>query len=100
MKQALFTAAQTQSELILPVPLPLGSLAPLTQEIVGFFIVENHVLRNTGDFRSLREVEELWDALLRQMNAGIQYSLKMESDAEVYLSVKETLLSFITTLEV
>ena len=55
---------QAQSDLIIPDTLPLSSLPGVTQEIVGFFIIETHVLNTTGNFRSERDVEELWDALV------------------------------------
>jgi len=91
---------QAQSDLILPSPLPLASLSSLTQEISGFFVVESHVLETTNTFRSSRDVEELWDALVIRLTMAIENALMKESDPETYLRVKESLLSFIMTLEV
>ncbi|KAF5321792.1 hypothetical protein D9619_000672 [Psilocybe cf. subviscida] len=91
---------KAQSDLILPTPLPLASLPALTQEISGFFIVESHVLETTGNFRSARDVEELWDALAARLTAAIEAALEKETNSEVFLNVKESLLSFIMTLEV
>lgn len=91
---------KAQSDLILPSPLPLTSFLSLTQEITGFFIVEAHVLQTTGSFRSESEVEELWDALLSRLSAGLQWALKSESDPNEFLKVKECLIGFIMTLEV
>ncbi|TFK71800.1 exocyst complex component, sec15 subunit [Pluteus cervinus] len=90
---------KAQSALILPSPLPLSSLPALTQEIAGFFIVESRVLATTGDFRSERDVEELWDSLMKGLTTGIKYSLHTETDPDVFLKVKECLISFIMTLE-
>ncbi|KAJ3518083.1 hypothetical protein NLJ89_g99 [Agrocybe chaxingu] len=90
---------KAQSDLILPTPLPLTSLSSLTQEISGFFIVESHVLETTGNFRSERDVEELWDALVVRLTTAIESSLHAETDPEAFLRVKESLLSFIMTLE-
>ncbi|KAI0921643.1 hypothetical protein AcW1_004442 [Taiwanofungus camphoratus] len=90
---------KAQSDLIIPEPLPLASLPQVTQEIVGFFIIETHVLNTTGSFRSLREVEDLWDALVKRIGAVVDNSLKNEVDPDSYLRVKEGLLSFIMTLE-
>ncbi|KAF4619283.1 hypothetical protein D9613_005102 [Agrocybe pediades] len=90
---------KAQSDLILPTPLPLNSLASLTQEISGFFIVESHVLETTNTFRSPRDVEELWDALVVRLTTAIEHSLQREADPEAFLRVKESLLSFIMTLE-
>lgn len=91
---------QAQSDLILPTPLPLASLSALTQEISGFFIVESHVLETTGNFRSARDVEELWDALSARLTVAIDAALEKETNPDVFLNVKESLLSFIMTLEV
>ncbi|KAF8663498.1 hypothetical protein AX16_001066 [Volvariella volvacea WC 439] len=90
---------KAQSNLILPSPLPLVSLPSLLQEISGFFIVEHHVLATTGTFRSERDVEELWDSLVVGLVAAIKFSLHTETDPEVFMKVKETLISFIMTLE-
>lgn len=96
----LTTFCQAQSDLILPTPLPLGSLPSLTQEISGFFIVESHVLETTTSFRSSRDVEELWEALVTRLTSAIENALRTETDPDTFLKVKESLLSFILTLEV
>ncbi|KAJ8584776.1 exocyst complex subunit Sec15-like protein [Rhizopogon salebrosus TDB-379] len=90
---------KAQSDLILPNPLPLASLVSLTQEICGFFIIESHVLETTGNFRSEREVEELWEALVARLSSAIDASLTNETDPDSFLKVKECLIGFITTLE-
>lgn len=72
----------------------------MTEEVVGFFIIETHVLSTTGSFRSPREVEDLWEALLRRVGNAVDTALKNVSDADAYLAVKECLLSFTMTLEV
>ncbi|KAJ7590888.1 rsec15 [Mycena floridula] len=90
---------KAQSDLILPYPLPLSALPSLTQEISGFFIVETHVLETTGSFRSERDVEELWEALISRLTSAVETSLKTETDPEVFLRVKECLIGFIMTLE-
>ncbi|KAF9076853.1 exocyst complex component, sec15 subunit [Rhodocollybia butyracea] len=88
-----------QSDLILPIPLPLGSLLAVTQEISGFFIVETHVLESTGTFRSEREVEELWEGVVSRLTIAVQSALRAESDPDSFLRVKEGLIGFIMTLE-
>ncbi|OCH92199.1 rsec15 [Obba rivulosa] len=90
---------KAQSDLIIPSPLPLSSLPSVTQEIVGFFIIETQVLNTTGSFRSEREVEDLWDSLVKRLGSAVESTLKNETDADSYLRVKEGLLGFIMTLE-
>lgn len=91
---------QAQSVLILPTPLPLSSLPAFTQEIIGFFIIESHVLETTGNFRSWRNVEDLWDVVVSHLTTRIDNALESVTDPEVYLRVKENLLTFIMALEV
>lgn len=91
---------QAQSDLILPSPLNLSSLPALVQEITGFFIVEKEVLRTARNFRSERDVDELWASVIGRLTQAIEQSLDKEIDPDQFLLVKESLLSFIMTLEV
>ncbi|KAI9507508.1 exocyst complex component sec15 subunit [Russula earlei] len=90
---------KAQSDLILPVPLQLPSLVPLTEQIIGFFIIESHVLQTTGSFRSKAEVEELWDAIAARLAEAVDDVLRNVTDPDSYLHAKETLIAFILTLE-
>lgn len=90
---------KAQSDLILPSPFPLSSLVSLTQEVCGFFIIESHVLQTTGNFRSEREVEELYEALLTRFTSSIQSTLTDQTEPDTLLKVKECLVSLIMTLE-
>ena len=91
---------QAQSDLILPFPLNLPALPSLLQEITGFFIIEREVLRTARNFRSERDVDELWTSVIGRLTQAIEQSLDRETDPDQFLLVKESLLSFITTLEV
>ncbi|KAF7985236.1 hypothetical protein HWV62_7888 [Athelia sp. TMB] len=90
---------KAQSDLIIPSPLPLSSFLAFTQEITGYFIIETHVLNTTGGFRSQADLEDLWDALVARLSAGLQWALKSEVDPNEFLKVKECLIGFIMTLE-
>jgi hypothetical protein len=78
----------------------LSSLVPLTEQILGFFIIESHVLQTTGTFRSKAEVEELWDAIAARLTEAVDEALRNVTDPDSYLHAKETLIAFILTLEV
>ena len=80
--------------------MPLSALPSITEQIVGYFIVETHVLNTTGSFRSEREVEDLWDALISRLSKAVEDVLRNENDPDTYLKVKEALLGFVMTLEV
>ena len=91
---------KAQSDLILPSPLSLGNLPTLVQEITGFFLIEREVLRTTRNFRSERDIDELWESSIGRLTQMVGQCLDKETDPEVFLSVKECLLAFIMTLEV
>ncbi|KAG9018833.1 hypothetical protein FRB90_009120 [Tulasnella sp. 427] len=65
------------------------TLLPLTEDIIGFFIIENHVLRTTRSFRSQREVEELWDTVVTRLAQVVQAILKNEGDVDTFLGCKD-----------
>ncbi|KAI9574653.1 exocyst complex subunit Sec15-like-domain-containing protein [Boletus coccyginus] len=90
---------KAQSDLILPTPLSLSSLPALLEEICGFFIIESHVLETTSGFRSEREVEELWDAVVSRLSSAIGSALVEQKDPDTFLRVKECLTAFVMTLE-
>ena len=96
----LFTNIKAQSDLIIPHPFNLANLPTLIQEISGFFIIETHVLETTGTFRSERDVEELWNTLVKGLTAAVEKALSNESDPDVFLKTKECLIGFLMTLEV
>ena len=70
------------------------------EEICGFFIIESHVLETTSGFRSEREVEELWDAVVSRLSSAIGSALVEQKDPDTFLRVKEYLTAFVMTLEV
>ncbi|KAK2466101.1 hypothetical protein APHAL10511_001743 [Amanita phalloides] len=99
LKRSYQADRKAQSNLIIPYPFNLANLPMLIQEISGFFIVENHVLETACTFRSLRDVEELWDTLVKGLTAGVEKALSNEPDPDVFLKTKESLISFLMTLE-
>ncbi|KIK29291.1 hypothetical protein PISMIDRAFT_27231 [Pisolithus microcarpus 441] len=90
---------KAQSDLILPLTLPLASLPDVVQEICGFFIIESHVLETTSGFRSEQEIEELWDVVVARLTCAVRSALTEEKDPDSFLRVKECLISFVMTLE-
>lgn len=75
-------------------------LPSLTAELLGFFVVELEVLRTTVGFRSLREVEELWDDVVAGLVELVENGIRYEKNVEILLEVKDILLGFIQTIEV
>lgn len=70
------------------------------QELVGFFIIESHVLRTMPDFRSQDDVDALWDQMCRRTVDVIGQGLKGCGDGDVFLGCKTEVLLFVQTLEV
>ncbi|VDC02072.1 unnamed protein product [Peniophora sp. CBMAI 1063] len=88
-----------QSELILQASMQLSSFTDVVEGIIGFFIIESHVLRTTSNFRSPRDVEELWDTSMQRFASVVKTALEKETDAASFLHVKEVLLDFVIAAE-
>lgn len=102
----LMIILQTQATLILAsrlstTPETLLNILPLLmQELVGFFMIEAHVLRTMPDFRSQRDVDELWDEMCRRIVEVTGQGLKGCGQPHVFLESKTNVLLFVQTLEV
>ncbi|KZW03721.1 exocyst complex component, sec15 subunit [Exidia glandulosa HHB12029] len=90
---------KSQSTLIFSTTIPLSTLPAVTEQIAGFFIVESQVLHSTRGFRSERDIDELWDGVITRLGEAVKTSLDSQTDPEVFLKTKETILAFVTTLE-
>ncbi|CEQ38819.1 SPOSA6832_00274, partial [Sporobolomyces salmonicolor] len=80
-------------------PFSLPALSALLEEIVGFFLIESHVLKTTKSFRSEQDVEDLWDGMCERVVEIVDQGLKGEEDPEVFLGTKFKVLTFVQTLE-
>lgn len=97
--------SQAQARLLLSStsslsPFSLSALTALLEEIVGFFLIESHVLRTTNSFRSEQDVEDLWDEMCERVVRIVDQGLATCEEAEVFLGTKFKILSFVQTLEV
>jgi len=82
------------------IPFSLIALSALLEEIVGFFLIESHVLKTTNNFRSEQDVEDLWDGMCERVVEIVDEGLKSEEDPQVFLGTKFKVLTFVQTLEV
>ncbi|BGP12307.1 Rab GTPase-binding exocyst subunit S15 [Rhodosporidiobolus nylandii] len=80
-------------------PFSLTALSTLLEEIVGFFLIESHVLRTTNSFRSEQDVEDLWDGMCERVVRIVDEGLGGCEDPEVFLGTKFKVLTFVQTLE-
>ena len=72
------------------------SLHQLLQDVVGFFIIEKHVLGLTNGFRSENNVDDLWDVICTGISSVVREGLRT---SQSHVTVKETVMTFIWTLE-
>lgn len=106
LQQSYQEDRQRQSSLILSqrsvtTPQSITTTFPLLlQELIGFFIIEQNVLRITKDFRSQRQVNSLWDEVCRNVVQLVSDSLKTCEDPKVFLQTKWQILNFEQTLKV
>ncbi|GAA6018183.1 hypothetical protein JCM11491_005623 [Sporobolomyces phaffii] len=77
----------------------LAGLSSLLEEIVGFFLIESHVLKTTTNFRSEQDVESLWDGMCERVVEIVDKGLEGQEDPEVFLGTKFRVLTFVQTLE-
>lgn len=77
----------------------LQALSSLLEEIVGFFLIESHVLRTTKSFRSEQDVEDLWDDMCERVVKIVDGGLASCEDPDVFLGTKLKILTFVQTLE-
>ncbi len=94
--QAFLLLSQTASL----TPFSLPALSALLEEIVGFFLIESHVLKTTNSFRSEQDVEDLWDGMCERVVRIVDEGLAGCEDPEVFLGTKFKVLTFVQTLEV
>lgn len=72
----------------------------LLQEVVGFFLVEHHVLQTSPPgFRSEQEVDDLWDNMCERVVDIVSVGLRDCRDTKVFVSTKAVIQTFIMTLE-
>ncbi|KAM0750440.1 exocyst complex subunit Sec15-like protein [Meredithblackwellia eburnea MCA 4105] len=80
-------------------PFSLTALSALLEEIVGFFLIESHVLKTTNSFRSEQDVEDLWDGMCERVVRIVDEGLAGCEDPEAFLGTKFKVLTFVQTLE-
>lgn len=78
----------------------VNALPSLTASLLGFFVVETEILKNTVGFRDWRQVEELWEDVEGQLVERLENALRYEKDAKVVGEYKDALLPFVQTIEV
>ncbi|KIS66501.1 Rab GTPase-binding exocyst subunit SEC15 [Mycosarcoma maydis] len=77
-----------------------GTVPALLEEMVGFFLVEHHVIQTTPvGFREESEVDDLWDTMCSRVVEIVSLALRDCKDTKIYVSAKASIQTFIQTLE-
>jgi hypothetical protein len=72
----------------------------LLAEITGYSIIERATAAKTQDFRSVSEIEELWDIMCARVIDLITDTVNKINDPKVLLTVKESVTLFMQTIQV
>nr|CDI55964.1 related to secretory pathway protein (exocyst complex protein Sec15) [Melanopsichium pennsylvanicum 4] len=77
-----------------------GAFPALLEEMVGFFLVEHHVISTTpAGFRAEAEVDDLWDTMCTRVCDIVSLALRDCKETKVYVFAKSSFQTFIQTLE-
>lgn len=57
-------------------------------------------MRNTTGFRERRDVEELWEDVVGQLEERVENGIRYEKNGDVLEGVKDVLVPFVGTIEV
>ncbi|KAI8459040.1 exocyst complex subunit Sec15-like-domain-containing protein [Phakopsora pachyrhizi] len=80
-------------------PLSLDFINGLIETIIGFFIIESHVLRTTMGFRNQSEVDSLWVEISDRVSKVMMDEVKTLEDLETLMDIKNSLLVFTQIIE-
>lgn len=93
-----------QMDLLLPSYLNLDDdgrcLRDLLADIAGFSIIERSTVARTHNFRSVSEIEVLWDILCARVIDLITETVTRITEPRVLLSVKDSVTLFMQTIQV
>ncbi|ELU45514.1 rsec15 [Rhizoctonia solani AG-1 IA] len=91
-----------QSSLILTGnPATAANLLPLLQQLIGFFVIESHVLRTTSGrgFRTQHDVDELWDGVMERLVETLRSGMGVSLTSDQLIKAVEHLTAFQSALE-
>jgi hypothetical protein len=93
-----------QMDLLLPAYVHLDEegvpLHDLLAEVTGFCIIERATSAKLPDFRSVSQIEGLWDLMCTQVIDLISDAVSKINDPKVLLTVKDSVTLFMQTIQV
>ncbi|KAF8759780.1 Exocyst complex component [Rhizoctonia solani] len=78
-----------------------ANLLPLLQQLIGFFVIESHVLRTTSGrgFRTQHDVDELWDGVMERLVETLRSGMGVSLTSDQLIKAVEHLTAFQSALE-
>ncbi|CAE6443190.1 unnamed protein product [Rhizoctonia solani] len=101
-REGLSYTNRAQSSLILTGnPATAANLLPLLQQLIGFFVIESHVLRTTSGrgFRTQHDVDELWDGVMERLVETLRSGMEVSLTSDQLIKAVEHLTAFQSALE-
>ncbi|KAI5706490.1 hypothetical protein M8J76_006185 [Diaphorina citri] len=93
---------QEQARLVLQPPPNMheniASYKSYVHSVVGFFVVEDHVLNTTENLISRAYLDQHWEAALGKISNALRTQSAYCTDATLLLHIKDLIMLFITTL--
>lgn len=92
---------QKQSRLAFSPPANMGSISDYHyyfSSIVGFFVIEDHLMGTTRDFIQYDYLNELWQNAVQSMTISLKHHAKLCQDASLMLEIKELMMKFTFTM--
>ncbi|KAI3641781.1 hypothetical protein MIR68_000183 [Amoeboaphelidium protococcarum] len=77
----------------------IPSFEQFINRVAGFFIIENHVVKSTNQFRTKDSIMQLWQTTIVNLKSIVTDALKSCQNTQHFMSVKEIIICFITILQ-
>lgn len=92
---------QKQSRLAFSPPTNMKSIKAYQDylnSVIGFFIIEDHLMGTTKDFIRPDYLNELWLSAIQSMTTSLKQQTKLCHDASLMLHIKKLMMLFIFTI--
>ena len=92
---------QKQSRLAFSPPTSMRSISAYHDyfsSVIGFFVIEDHLMGTTKDFIKSDYLNELWQSAIKSMTASMRQNAKMCRDAGLMLKIKKLMMLFTFTI--
>lgn len=92
---------QKQSRLAFSPPSSMRSISAYHEyfsSVIGFFVIEDHLMGTTKDLIQLDYLNELWQNAIQSMTTSLKQHTKLCRDASLMLKIKKLMMLFTFTI--